>query len=122
MSAEITVNASVDYSDASGREENLAVADKSINVTTKTPVHTTQIIPTSNVALNNGGISGVGILMLKNLDDTNFVTIVDSWGHNVAILKAGETFGPVRAADSLQAPSVNADTASVTIEAFLCPP
>lgn len=77
-----------------------------------------QTVGTSAEALEVGDMTTPGVIMLKNLDDTNFVELRDGAdGADLVKILAGETSGPWRLATTT--PYVIADTASVEVEYML---
>lgn len=81
--------------------------------------HKQQVVGTTAEALDLGEITAGGFLAIKNLDATNYVQVRGAAGQTpLARLRAGE--GCVfRLDNAATAPTVQANTAAVTIEYLL---
>ncbi len=75
MANETTVNLNVAYSDAAGTELSLGLVNFKMSPGTKRAVQITQTIPTSETAVNLGGISSPGVAVIINRDATNYVEV-----------------------------------------------
>ena len=90
MANELTVSCSLRFS-KSGREADKAYGGIQLDVTGTKPMSHTQTIGTSEEALVVGDVGTPGYIIIKNLDDTNYVTIRASAGAaDVVKLLAGE--------------------------------
>ncbi len=74
MASEVTFGMSLAYDDTV-TSESLAVSGLVFNSAGKRVFKNTQTIPTSEVAINLGGITNIGSWMIKNLDQTNYVEL-----------------------------------------------
>jgi len=119
MANEIAIDATIRYEDSEGTELSLQNVD-SITLTTKLVHRTKQNVGTSEEALKLGDVSSLGWLMLKNLDETNYIEVKTGTGGTViGKMLAGESFGPIRVGSGVTAPYVVANTAACQMEIFL---
>jgi hypothetical protein len=121
MSQEVTVNASLEYSDSEGSEcPPLELTNFFANVTTKRFVRLKQNIGTSEEAIKLGELTTLGWAMFINRDLTNFINIkVATGGAIFAKLFPGECCGPLRLGSGAQAPFAIADTAACQMDVLI---
>lgn len=121
MASEITLNATLQYSDSDGTIDAIQVADKLVTVATKIIARHKQSVGfTVAVALNLGPVVSLGFIMVKNLDATNFVNVLTGTaGVIFAKIKPGECL-LFRAGSGVIAPFIQADTAAVVVEVLIC--
>lgn len=116
MANELTVSCSGRFS-KSGREISKSYSGIQIDVSGDKVTQLIQEIGTSEEALDIGDVGTAGYLLLKNLDDTNYVTIRPGAGETDLVkLKAGEV-AMFRLA--LDGPYAIADTAACDVELTL---
>src|SRR5262245_22622188 len=112
MANEIRVGASLQFS-KDGSSDTFSLTD-SVTMSGSQYNKKTQSIGTSEENLVKGDISTIGFVLVRNLDDTNFVTLMASTGVDAIKLLAGESAGPMRwAAAQVIA---KADTATCIVE------
>lgn len=119
MANEITANCSLAYSDSELTEDSLALVNFLKTVATKKIVHIKQAVPTAEAALNLGGISGPGYILIKNLDETNFVEIRTATGATKFARLDPGGFAFFRFGSGVTAPFVIADTDACQVEFLL---
>ena len=118
MANELAVSCSVRFS-KSGREADKAYGGIQVDVTGTRVVSNMQTVGTSEEALVVGDVGTAGYCIMKNLDDTNYVTIrAASAAADLVKLKAGEV-AMFRLASST--PYAIANTAPVDLEYVLIP-
>jgi hypothetical protein len=116
MANELTINASIEYADAEGVSGSLDVSGLQVTLTSKKWHFIRQSIATSDTAINLGGISSLGWMMLKNLDPVNYVEIKTAIsGTVIGKMFPGETYGPKRVGSGITAPAAIANTAAVDV-------
>lgn len=119
MSNELTLNASLAYSDSEDSDVSLEIADLILSVVTKKFTRFKQNVGTSEEALVLGEVSSLGYIMIVNRDETNYVEIRVSTGSTKFIkLKAGE-FAIFRFGSGVTAPYIIADTAACQVDVLL---
>lgn len=120
MSRELTLGASLAYSDSDGTEASLTLAQIFANVTTKALQQFKLSVPITEIAVplpDNPG--SLGWLILVNRDATNFVNVRVGTGAAIfAQLLAGE-FCILRLGSGAQAPYLIADTAPCNVEGIV---
>lgn len=122
MANELTLNATIQYSDATGTIDQLqAGPNLQVTVTTTIIARLKQSVGfASAAALNLGNVASLGWVMIKNLDPTNSVNILTGTGGIVfATLKPGE-FCMFRFGSGVTAPFVQALVAACVIDVLLC--
>lgn len=120
MANELTLNASIEYSDSVDVEASAAITDLLRTLTTSKVLKTKQSVGTSEEALIVGDISTRAWCMLINRDTTNFINVKTGTGGTIfAKLLAGE-FCLLRLGSGAQSPFVIADTASCELEILIC--
>lgn len=75
MAHEITVNATLAYSDSENTEDDLQVIDALFSVSTKLVTRLKQNIGTTEEAIKLGEVSAPGYAMFINRDTTNFIEL-----------------------------------------------
>lgn len=75
MSNEITLNASIEYSDSEKTEESLALDNIVKSVATKRITRLKQNVGTSEEAVNLGDVSAPGYALFVNRDPTNYIDL-----------------------------------------------
>lgn len=117
MAQELTINASLAYSDSEGSDLSIEIADLKPNVSTKKFVHAKQNIGITEEAIGLGEVTSLGWAFFKNLDSTNFLSIKTGTGGTIIMkLLAGESAGPFRFGSGITAPFAIADTAACQME------
>jgi hypothetical protein len=120
MANELTISASLEYSDDVDVEASASITELLRTLTTKKVLKTKQSVGTSEEALIIGDISTRAWCMLINRDPTNFINVkVATGGAIFAKLLAGE-FCLLRLGSGAQSPFVIADTASCELEIVIC--
>ncbi len=115
MADELTLSATFSYKDGDSEFED-SVGNLGVDVTGKLIAAGVQAITTSEVALGLNGVTAGGMLWIRNLDDTNYVSIRSGTGAtNLIRLKAGE-FALFRLDAAATAPFAIADTATVNVK------
>lgn len=119
MSNELTINASLAYSDSEGTEDSREVVNLLDSVANKRIAAIKQSVGTTEVAINLGGISAPGWCMFINRDPTNFIYLrVGTGGSRFAKVRAGMPalfyLGP-----DAQVPYAIADTAACQLETLI---
>lgn len=126
MADEITIDATLSYSDSEKTSDALQLVDGDFSATTKLIAHLKQSIATSETAIKLGAVSALGYAMFKNLDPTNYIDLkvatsgaifarldpdVDGDGHGgIALLKMGS---------GAQVPYAIANTAACQMEVLI---
>lgn len=120
MAQEITLSASLAYSDSEGTSDSLAVSALQVSVTTKRVTKLKQNVGITEEPINLGDVSSVGFVMFVNRDATNFIQIKTSSGGIICgKLLPGESYGPARLASGMQGPYAIADTAPCQMDVFV---
>lgn len=120
MADELTVNSSMAYADADQVEAAMQVRDVKITTTSPGVFYFAQNYGIVETPLVSGGISGIGMLMLRNLDPTNYVEVLSgSGGLVIGKMLPGESYGPIRRGSSLTNPYLIANTAACKVEVML---
>lgn len=94
MSNELTLNASMEYSDAENTEASLSLVNVLQSVATKKVTRIKQNIAITEVAINLGSVTAPGWVLFVNRDQTNII--------NLKVATGGAIFGTL-------APDVNGD-------------
>ena len=119
MANELTIDAQVAYSDATGATDGLSVAALEVTLGVKLFSHQKVSVGTSEQAINVTGIATLGYCMIVNRDDTNFVEVRTATGATkFAKLNAGEV-ALFRFGSGVTAPFILADTAACNVEILL---
>lgn len=119
MSNELTLNATLAYSDSEGSEVPLDVADLLATVSTLKYTKAKQSIGITEEAINLGEVTAPGWALFINRDAANFIELrVATGGAKFAKLKAGE-FAFLRLGSGAQVPFAIADTAPCQLEYFV---
>lgn len=121
MANEITISGSLAVAKGNVASEALTVSGLKATLTAEDFIKATQSIPTTagGTAINLGGLSNVGWVLIKNNDNTNYVDIMTAVsGTAFARLKPGE-FCLLRLTPAITAPAALANTAAVMIEILL---
>lgn len=119
MANELTLSSSAAYLDSNGVADSLGVTGLNVSVGTKGLAHLTQVIPTSETALNLGSIGTLGYILCRNNDPTNYVEFKTvASGTVFAKLKPGEMM-LFRFGSGITAPVAIANTASCGLEYIL---
>lgn len=121
MANEITLNASVAYEDSEDTEESLEIAALLKSVATKKVIKIKQAIPTSEVAINLGGIAAPGYTIIVNRDLTNYVSFRRASGETEAFrLDPINGFLIGKLGSGSQVPYLIANTAACQVEFLIC--
>ncbi len=116
MADELTLNATLNYSDDEDADETLQAAEVLATVSAKKYVKSKQNIGTSEEAIGLGELASLGWALFINRDTVNFLEIrVGTGGTKIVKLKAGE-FAFFRFGSGITAPFAIADTAAVQLE------
>lgn len=119
MSKELTLNATLVYSDSEGSEVPLDVADLLATVSTLKYTKAKQSIGITEEAINLGEVTAPGWALFINRDAANFIELrVGTGGAKFAKLKSGE-FAFLRLGSGAQVPFAIADTAPCQLEYFV---
>lgn len=120
MANEITLNASLAYSDSEGTEAALTpIVNLLATVASKRTISYKVNVGITEEALPLGDVTTPGWAMFINRDETNFVELrVATGGAKFAKLKPGE-FALLRLGSGAQAPYAIADTAACQLECLL---
>lgn len=119
MSNEITLNASLAYSDSENTEDAVALVNLLATVATKRITRVKQSIAITETAISLGGVSAPGWAMFVNRDETNFIELrVATSGAKFAKLKPGE-FALLRLGSGAQVPYAISDTAACQLDLLL---
>jgi len=119
MANEITLSGSLAVAKGSLQSEALSVSGLKATLTGKEVIKATQTIPTTagGTALNLGGLGSVGWALIKNLDATNYVDLLDAVsGTPIIRIPPGLSAGPFLFTPTVTAPAALAHTASCDIE------
>ncbi len=121
MSNEITLSASLAYSDSEGTTDALIpMAAALATITTKKTLHSKMSVTTAELALPLGNLASLGWCAFVNRDPTNFIEIRTSTGAvKFCKLPAGKG-ALLYIGSGVTAPFVIADTANCQLEYFLC--
>lgn len=121
MASEITLNATLAYSDSEDTDVSLDISDKSVTVTTKIVARLKQNIGITEEAIKLGEVSSLGFCMFINRDLTNFINIKHATsGTIIGKMLPGESYGPVRFGSGVTAPYAIADTAPCQMDILIC--
>lgn len=120
MANEVTLNATLQYADAMLSSDALQVSALSATVATTAFARIKQSIGFASAqAINLGGITPGGWVMLVNLDTTNFINVLTgSAGVIFAKLLPGE-FCLFRMGSGVTAPYAQANTAACLMDALV---
>lgn len=120
MANEITLNASLAYSDSEGTEAALTpIVNLLATVASKRVISYKVNVGTSEEALPLGDVTAPGWAMFINRDETNYVELrVATGGAKFAKLKPGE-FALLRLGSGAQVPYAIADTDACQLECLL---
>lgn len=119
MANELTINASLVYSDTEGTKAALSLVDKVVNVTTKLVAGIKQNVGTSEEALKLGDLSSLGFVLLINRDLTNYIELKTATsGTVIAKMFPGECC-MFRFGSGITAPFVVANTATCQMDILL---
>lgn len=119
MSQELSLSGSISYSDSEGTDDSLSISAFIANVAAKVILHTKQIIPTSEAAINIGDLPSLGFAIFVNRDDTNYINLkVATGGAIFAKLRPG-AFAIQELGSGAQVPYAIANTASCSLEIFI---
>lgn len=115
LANELTTTISVEYSDADGQELSSGTQNEQRSVSTKRPIKHTQLIGTSEEAIQIGDGGTIVELYLRNLDPTNYVEIKTGTGGVVTdkLLPGKDCLH--RLGSGMQAPYAIANTASCAL-------
>lgn len=120
---ELTINASVQYADANDVQMSLACpTDFLATIASATPLayQGSQSIGTSETAINLGGISSLGYMLLVNRDPVNYVDIKTGTGGTIfARLDPAGGMLLLKVGSGVTAPYAIANTAACVIEKFV---
>jgi hypothetical protein len=117
MADELTINAGLTFTKAPAASQNVAVSPTTFDVTGSKFTRGVQEIGTSPEVIGLDDIGTPGWFYIKNLDDTNYVEILDATDGAACLkLKPGE-FAIGRFGSA--APAANADTAACDIEKLI---
>jgi hypothetical protein len=117
VSNELTINITAAYSDADGVADEFNAANFIKSLSTKLLHRLKQSVTTSPVALNLGGISSPGYVGLKNLDPTNYVSVLDASNGSERV-RLDPNGGPalLKLGSAMLAPYLQANTATCLVE------
>lgn len=119
MANELTITASMSFTKGNVAATARSVSALGVTVSGSRLMHHVQAVGTSEEAMVLGEVTSLGYCWMKNLDDTNFVTLKTGTGGTVVIkLKAGEV-ALFRFGSGITAPYLIADTASCNLEYLL---
>lgn len=125
MSQEIDITVSCAYEDAVGMTGQVEIANLLVTLATARLHHTKQNVGTSQEAINLGDVSTLGIMILVNLDPTNYIEVKHATGGTV-IAKlfpkgsvAGLNFCVLQVGSGITAPFVIANSSACEMEIFL---
>lgn len=119
MANEITLSGSLAVAKGNLASESLSFSGLKATLTGKEIIKASQTIPTTagGTAINLAGLGSVGWALIKNLDATNYVEILNAVSGTVMIrIPPGLAAGPFLFAPNVTAPAALAHTASVDIE------
>jgi hypothetical protein len=121
MANEITPVGSLSYLDSENTSEQLVIPTTFLaSVTTKKVMRLKQAIPTTEVALNLGGIAAPGYVLIINRDPTNYVSLRRATGETEAAhLDANGGFALLKLGSGAQVPFLIANTAACQVEFLL---
>lgn len=120
MSATITLNGSLNFTNTTGPDLTVDVIDKTVTPSSTVVAHHTQSIATSETAINLGGVSSLGYCIIVNRDPTNYVEIKTATSGTIfAKLFPGE-LAMFRIGSGVTAPYAVANSGAVQIEILLC--
>lgn len=111
MAREMSITTSINYSRAGGDTEQISES-YSVDVAGAPRMSGRQNIGTTEEQLVLGDVSSVGIVWIKNLDTTNFITVGTVTNQRGFRINPGESF-PFRAANN--AIFIAANTAAVDV-------
>lgn len=116
----VTVSAALEWLDSLDVNDALSVARVVASVATETFHRGKQLITTSVVAINLGGISAPAWCIFVNKDTTNYIELLTSTSGTVfGKLLAGEP-AMLRLGSGAQAPAAQANTASCYLHYLIC--
>jgi len=119
MANELTVTGTVAYSDANGVEAEVSL---DYTMSLSAPLMTKNILNvlTSETAIDLGGVTSPVMLIIVNLDTTNYVNVkVASSGAIAAKLLPGKG-AIITLGSGMQAPVAIADTATCKVQYLIC--
>ena len=121
MANEITINASLAYSDSEGTEDSLACdEDLQFTITTKRITRIKQNVGTTEEAVNLGDVSSVGYAIFINRDTTNFIELrVATAGAKFAKLKPNGGVALLHLGSGAQVPYAIADTGACQMDVLI---
>ena len=116
----LTLNLSVQYADDNDVEKSLAVADFEYTGTTDLVSDGSQSIATSETAINLGGVTPLGYVMLVNRDPTNYIDVkTGASGVIFARLRPSGGACCLMLGSGVTAPVAIANTAACILERFI---
>ncbi len=121
MSNELTISASLVYSDGTGSDPNLAVASLLQTIATKT-FSSVKLNVTSAVAVvvPLAGVSSPGWAMFMNRDPTNYISLSNTnGGPEICRLPAGNGSALLYLGDTWNIPWAKANTANCALECLI---
>ena len=128
MADELTLNVTMEYSDAFGVEQSVSVVDRKVTITTKKPVILVQEIGITEEAIDLGDTGTPAYAFFQNLDPTNFITLrVATSGAAFARLDPDTDqdgtggFAMLRLSTGATAPFAIADTAACKMKIMIVP-
>ncbi len=121
MANEVTISASLGYSDGDDVDVSVAVQNQQRTPTTKRPLKTIQAIGTAEEALQVGDGASFGDLWVRNLDATNFVNVKVATGGAICAKLLPGRFMLIPLGSGMQAPFAIADTAACNVEIMVVP-
>lgn len=115
MADEISITARFGITNGNYDPGTWSVSNLQIDQTSQGAADGVQEIGTSEETLSTGDLSTRGVLMMRNLDDTNYVQWGFATGDYGGRMRAGETAGPFRT-ESAQDIYLIADTAACNVQ------
>lgn len=128
MASEITMSGGLSYEDADNVTQDFQIANVVKSVSTLGAVRIPQTAPiTSAAALNMGGITAPGYVLIQNKDPTNYVDVLTGTGGVLFARLDPDTlangtggFCLLKLSSGAQAPFVLANTAPCVVDALIC--
>lgn len=119
MSNEVSINATVQYSDSEDSDAVLQVLDLLVTVASKKFTRLKQNVGTSEEALLLGEVTSLGIIVLVNRDPTNFVKVKES-SSGIVIGKLHHGIPMIWPVGSgISAPYLQSDTAACQVDVLV---
>ena len=127
VARELTISLSAAYEDDAGMTAQVDISNLIVTLATARCHHTKQNVGTTQEAINLGDVSSLGVLVLVNLDPTNYIEVKTATGGTI-IAKlfplvdsgaAGLNWCCLQVGSGITAPFVIANSGACEMEIFL---